>query len=162
MAISLPGPDQKARLVSYFTTDPASEKYVLGCEPYYSSQRLEGYGLVLRQLSKANNDYTTFYFAGESDGSGFRLKWGQDQSLFLTFINVRNQLYLNSDPLYRAAHYSIFTIDAVKNDDTWFALNNFNKQWVVDVKGATTADKTPCISWQWNGGDNQVWRAETV
>lgn len=161
MGITLPGPGVKARLVSYLTTDPALEKYVLGYVPF-GGARQEGYMLVLRHLSQANNDSTTFTFDGQSDGSGFRLRAGGDTSQFATFINVRNQLYLESASNFLTADYSIFTIDAVKGDGPWFALNNFNKKWVVDIKGGGNADKTPIISWDWNGGDNQIWRAETV
>jgi Ricin-type beta-trefoil lectin domain-like len=47
-------------------------------------------------------------------------------------------------------------------DGRWFALNNDNHSYVVDVQGGATADNTPVLSWKWNGGDNQIWRAEIV
>lgn len=157
----IPGTGFRARLISYLTTDPASEKYVLGCVPYFAGSRQEGYFLALRRLSQANNNSTTFFFDWENNLSGFRLRWGSDQSKFATWTGHDSPLYLNSDPQFLTKDSSLFTTDSVK-DGRWSALNTSNHSYVLDVKGGTTADNTPVLQWKWNGGDNQVWRAEMV
>jgi hypothetical protein len=70
----------------------------------------------------------------------------------------------------------IFTVDFV--DGCWFALNNASKDRVVDVYRGTENGGTwdtggdgqrppfyatiPIIAFAWNGGANQIWRANTT
>ncbi len=53
-----------------------------------------------------------------------------------------------------------FTVDFV--DGCWFALNNSEHGVVVDISGSGTEENTPIIAFAWNGGHNQIWRAQTV
>ncbi len=118
--------------------------------------------LVLRRLSQVtDSDTAAFYFDGQSDGRGFGLRWAKDRTQFATVVNQRTQVYLASANNFLTDSYSILTVDSVK-DGNWFALNNNDHKWVLDAKGARNADKTPIITWEWNNGDNQIWRAEAV
>jgi hypothetical protein len=157
MAFTLPADGGRLRLVSYLSTNDT--KYVIGCVPMYGTNRIEGYRTVLRPAANINDDTATFIL--RTDPLGFRLYWAQDPKWFLTWINTRINLYLNWADNYLDHTYSIFTVDSVK-DGNWFALNNYNHQWVVDVDHSGTADNTKVISWEWNGGDNQIWRPESA
>ncbi|HEY6816803.1 MAG TPA: hypothetical protein VI168_14795 [Croceibacterium sp.] len=52
----------------------------------------------------------------------------------------------------------VFTVDMVQGP--WFALNNYDHSRVADVKESATAEGSAVIAWGWNGGANQIWRAQ--
>jgi hypothetical protein len=153
MPINMPGKDIPVRLVSYLTTHPESKDttYVLGL--------VDGFGLALRHLSLANDDSTTFYLDG--DWSDFRMYAGQDRSKFLMWGNPQSDFRFSNNKNFLVPQVTFLSIDAVKADP-WFALYDWNHQWVVDVAASHTADKSRIVSWKWNGGDNQIWRMEPV
>lgn len=53
-----------------------------------------------------------------------------------------------------------FQVDMV--DRCWFALNNQARTRVADVAHGNTAHGSAVVSWPWNGGENQKWRAQIV
>lgn len=58
----------------------------------------------------------------------------------------------------RGPDMEIFTIDMV--DSVWFALNNSDHSLVADVSGSDTGEGNQIIGYEWNGGHNQMWRAQ--
>lgn len=60
---------------------------------------------------------------------------------------------------YRPEQF-IFTIDMVQSP--WFALNNHDHSFVADVDKSATSQGTSILAWGWNGGANQIWRAQVV
>jgi hypothetical protein len=56
--------------------------------------------------------------------------------------------------------YSKFTVDFV--DGPWFALNTPDRTLVADISESGTAEGSPIIGFPWNGGANQIWRAQRV
>jgi hypothetical protein len=54
-----------------------------------------------------------------------------------------------------------FTVDMLDGGH-WFALNNHDKSYVVDVAESNTSRNARLLAFKWNGGDNQRWRAEIV
>ncbi|WP_271068724.1 hypothetical protein [Caulobacter sp. NIBR1757] len=54
----------------------------------------------------------------------------------------------------------LFSIDWVKGGPPWFALNNSSHSQVADISGGDTTQDNDILSWSWNGGANQIWRAE--
>ena len=153
MAINMPGKDDPVRFVSYLTTHPeAKDKtYVLGIA--------DGFELVLRHLSLADDASTTFYVDG--GWSDLRLYSGQDRSKFVIWGNPQDDLRFSNNKNFLIPQATFLSIEAVKADP-WFALYNWNRQWVVDVAASHTDDKSRVVSWKWNGGDNQIWRMEPV
>lgn len=64
-----------------------------------------------------------------------------------------------------AAHYdgtaeTGFCVDFVEG--CWFALNNVFRNRVVDIRESRRDRNTPIISFPWNGGHNQIWRAQKI
>ncbi len=55
----------------------------------------------------------------------------------------------------------IFTVDML-DGSCWFALNNHDRTRVADVSKSDTTEGNPIIGFEWNGGDNQRWRAQIV
>jgi hypothetical protein len=53
-----------------------------------------------------------------------------------------------------------FAVDFV--DGCWFALNDVFHLQVADIQGGAKEANTPIISFPWNGGHNQIWRAHKV
>jgi hypothetical protein len=56
---------------------------------------------------------------------------------------------------------SWFAVDML-DGGCWFALNNSTREAVADVNGSQTFEGAPITGWDWNGGDNQRWRAQIV
>jgi len=61
-------------------------------------------------------------------------------------------------------------IDSGNNDacwidslgDPWFALNNWDRNRVVDIYEYDTSSGAQIDAFSWNGGDNQWWRGQVV
>ena len=45
-------------------------------------------------------------------------------------------------------------------EQCWFALNDPYHGAVVDISESGTGEGNPVISFSWNGGANQIWRAQ--
>ena len=54
----------------------------------------------------------------------------------------------------------VFTVDFVNG--CWFALNNYDHSYVADIYESDTTEGTTIQPYHWNGGDNQIWRAQIV
>ncbi|RDZ25970.1 hypothetical protein [Lysobacter silvisoli] len=54
-----------------------------------------------------------------------------------------------------------FKVDFLQGD-CWFALNDFDRDQVVDISESGTAEGNAIIAFPWNGGANQIWRAQAV
>jgi hypothetical protein len=152
-------PGASVRFFSYLGAD-----FVLGAA---QDSRDHYYKTALKHLSNGNNNHTTTFIIEAAEQDCFRLKWAQNPKTYLTWNSHTQKLILSDYIGYRVggigtnAEVSLFRVDAVK-DGNWFALNNLQRQSVLDLSGSITAENNPVISWQWNGGDNQIWRTEAV
>lgn len=119
----------------------------------------------VHRLSLGSND-TAVLRADAVDG-GFTLSWADQPGCFLYWtdgqfglFDDRPQPSLLSSVMGDQSYDKTFTIDWV--DGCWFALNNHDHSRVADVRGASSDERTPIVSFGWNGGDNQIWRAQAV
>jgi hypothetical protein len=156
-------PGARVRFFSYI-----GGEYVLGIGP----DRWGSPKTVLKHASTSNDHTTTFIIEAAERGC-FRLKWGQDPRQYLSWHNPYSQLWLSDYIGYHAppstgqeeitpsSTISLFRVDAVK-DGNWFALNDLERQHVLDIDHGYTGVDTLVYSWPWNGGDNQIWRTEAV
>jgi|APAra7269097235_1048549.scaffolds.fasta_scaffold01420_12 hypothetical protein len=119
------------------------------------------YFIGVRRMS-LGDDGATVLVAEAAPGGTFTLGWGADPGCLLIWgdggFSLSNDRVpmddMSGDPSTR------FTIDFV--DGCWFALNNPDHDRVADIAGEHTDERTPIIPWSWNGGSNQIWRAEAV
>lgn len=97
----------------------------------------------------------------------FTLSWADDPWLQDHPGSPKSCLAWTDDrfELTNAAHYdgtgqTGFCVDFV--DGCWFALNNVFRNRVVDIRESKRDRNTPIISFPWNGGHNQIWRAQKI
>jgi hypothetical protein len=159
MTITMPGKDVPVRLVSYLTThaEKDSTTCVLGVRQITGQAPM----LVLRHLSQAKDDTTTFYVDSQADPIGIRLYWGKDRSMFIVWGNVKDQCFLSNAKRQLVREASIFPLEGAKADP-WFTLNDWEHRFALDVAAGKTDDMTPILIWPRNHGDNQIWRLEPI
>ncbi|RZJ47129.1 MAG: hypothetical protein EON87_01990 [Brevundimonas sp.] len=117
------------------------------------------------RLSLGGNE-TTVLRADAIDG-GFTLSWADQPGCFLYWTDGQFGLFddragtgLVASIVGAQTYDKTFTIDWV--DGCWFALNNHDHSRVADVRGGSSDERTQIVSFGWNGGDNQIWRAQAV
>lgn len=148
---------RRIRLISYL--DPDVALGVIGNENGWSDAGVH-------RLSNGSTDETIF-IAGVAEGSKsrmFYLAWVSDPYQALSMEgNAAGGLRLvpispsdDGDPTY----YPEF--QAQWQNGCWFVLSAFGTSQVVDICKSGTAEKTPVIAFQANGGANQTWRAQDV
>ena len=115
----------------------------------------------VQRLSSGGPDSSVLR-AEASAGDTFTLGWDADPGCLLCWGGDAFELSNDKSVLDDASQSPAarFTVDFV--DGCWFALNNPDRDRVVDVSRFGTAERTPIIPFGWNGGDNQKWRAEAV
>jgi hypothetical protein len=116
------------------TNGPAPDATIFTCE------QIDG-GFVLSQQ--------------EAEFGGPLMLWWGPGALYTPEELLRSDTVTSSEPDQR-----IFTVDFVNG--CWFALNNFDHSYVADVKQSVTTEGNDVIPFHWNGGDNQIWRAQIV
>lgn len=146
------------RIISNLST--ADTTYVIGAVPRMVRGQQNGYDIVLRPLSAAQND-TTLFSIEPHGAEGFRLKWGGSSQpyRYLAWGTRGGPIHFQDQEAFLTKENTYFTVDSVR-DGNWFALNDYRHGSVVDVDHSGTADKTPINSHRWNDGDNQCWRFE--
>jgi hypothetical protein len=157
---------RRLRLISYMDPDIALGLHAArpsggsGFIGEIGALALEAF-IGVRRLS-LGDDGATVLVAQAAQGDTFTLGWGADPGCLLMWGGGGFSLSNDRSPLDDAAGSAgaEFTVDFV--DGCWFALNNPNRDRVVDIEGARTDERTPIIPWSWNGGANQIWRAEAV
>lgn len=142
------------RLISYLDPDVA-----LGVFPPDADSN-GAHCVRVHRLSSWDPNRTALmaYAAGPT---AFSLSPTDDLSQYLTWETGANGLML-LQPMPDPGNGEIvfappFEVDFVQ--DCWFALNNFDHSQVVDISESGTAESNPIISFPWNGGANQIWRA---
>lgn len=148
-------PGNTVRFHSYMNSD-----VVLGLQEDPGSNHSAWSTLVRRPSSFGVSNQTAFHV--EAADGGFRLRW-LGLGHYLLWWDPRHPLQAmeagNAVRFYNTQ--TIFTYDAVE-DGNWFALNNHNKTYVLDVAGLIQEPGTQILSWPWNGGVNQIWRTELL
>jgi hypothetical protein len=81
------------------------------------------------------------------------LQWQQNTLDDATLIGLYDW-----DPANPLSWFAVDMLDG----GVWFALNNSTREAVADVNGSQTFEGAPVTGWDWNGGDNQRWRAQIV
>lgn len=145
------------RLISYLDPDVA-----LGVFPP-DSDSLGAHCVRVYRLSSGDPSRTRLT-AYSASPIAFSLSPSDDLSQYLTWQTGANGLMLfqpmpdpgNGDLVFAPP----FKVDFVQ--DCWFALNNFDRDSVVDISESGTAEGNAIISFPWNGGANQIWRAQTA
>lgn len=157
---------RRLRLISYMDPDIALGLHAARFTSSDSSFIGEVETLALesfvgvRRLSLGDDGATVLVAQGAA-GDTFTLGWAADPGCLLvwggqfTLSNDRVALAATADD--PATH---FTVDFV--DGCWFALNTPDRDRVADIEGGRTDERTPIIAFSWNGGSNQIWRAEAV
>lgn len=119
----------------------------------------------VHRLSLGSNE-TTVLRADAVDG-GFKLSWADQPGCYLFWTDGQFGLFddrsntgVVASVLGAQSQDNVFTVDFV--DGCWFALNNRDHGRVADVRGGSSDERTPIISFGWNGGDNQIWRAQAI
>lgn len=107
-----------------------------------------------------NGDFTVFTITKTSEGFGLNNHadlgwWSNDDGRGHSGVYVGYPNHMVTQPY----DYG-FTVDFVNG--VWFALNNHDHTRVVDVKESDTTEGNQVIGFEWNGGDNQIWRAQLV
>ena len=154
--------------------DPANfEASMANCRTLNSSvgvHRLSTGDPTSTMLRAARRDANTFSLAWECDP--FTISAGDYPGMPFLFwpgsgdsYETRGKQLQLSNPMDRVSEgtsmmRSGFTVDFV--DGCWFALNDTDHGVVVDITESRTAENTPIIAFAWNGGHNQIWRAQTV
>lgn len=133
----------------------------------YSGLQVDGNGNVMDTMTvfaqhlpvDPQADNTRFVIRPTGDGVTFRLDlcdgpegwqvWGMEYEDYTEPLKVLPQ---NAGTAFR--------VDFVQ--DCWFALNFADGSQVADIKECNPAQWTPIIMFPWNGGDNQIWRAEVA
>jgi hypothetical protein len=141
------------RFISYLDPD-----VVLGGKIYEGSSP-QTYECCVQRLSKNANDSTGFWV--EQVGDAYRFKWAANPLRYLSWFNGPYHSAVLLDPFSQNYSDVLCKIDPVK-DGNWFALNHSDKDFVLDCYGSDTTVGNRCGAWAWNGGDNQIWRTETV
>lgn len=145
------------RLISYLDPDVA-----LGVFPP-DDDSLGAHCVRVHRLSSGDPDRSVLmaYSAGPV---AFSLSPGNDLSQYLTWQTGNNGLML-LQPMPDPGNGQLvfappFELDFVQG--CWFALNNADHSCVVDVSESGTAQRNPIIPFEWNGGANQIWRAQAL
>lgn len=120
-----------------------------------------GYGPAVLRSRKQLNDRTTMWSVYYRNETQFQLRWAESPNLYLGWNMSNDALRLTADEYAINGLRTIFTIDDL-DPSPWFALNNFEKSRVVDVRRSEMYDGNHILSFPWNGGDNQKWRAEVI
>jgi len=152
------------RLISYLNPDVAIGAFAGAIDGAYA--------LGVRNVSAGEPEKTVFLvdnspFFGEEL---FALSWPAASNVNMFWADNGSTLelgaYYDSNGHVRIdAHPdedfdpTAFAVDFV--DGCWFALNDRTRNHVVDCSGSGTAETNPIVSWPWNGGENQMWRAAT-
>lgn len=112
-------------------------------------------------------DNATAVLRADAIDGGFSLSWADQPGCFLYWTDGQFGLFddRSGGGLIGAiagpqSYDKTFTIDWV--DGCWFALNNHDHSRVADVRGGSSDERTQIVSFGWNGGDNQIWRAQAV
>lgn len=116
----------------------------------------------VQRLSAGDPDSTVFLARLGEDGQNFGLAWAGDPNCVLEWEGGTLGIRDNYAPfmVMSDGRDANFTLDFV--DGCWFAMNVPDRTRVVDICGERTDDLTPIILHPWNGGANQIWRAEAV
>lgn len=95
------------------------------------------------------------------DGSGYFYPLGfpTERGAPISMVDGVDDFQLRNDEDRRLAMPES-TIDFV--DGCWFALNNYDRSMVADVYESGTTSGNQIICFPWNGGDNQIWRAQNL
>lgn len=178
--------DVLIRLVSYL--DPDVALGVHASRPGWDMNDIEGSmtrcrtlnsSVGVHKISAGDPTFTSMLRASRRDGETFTLAWENDPFIALnTEYGGKPFLYWPSGDKYEAKGKQMllsnpmeqgeganmvqngFTIDFV--DGVWFALNNPDHSLVADITESRTAESTAIVAFPWNGGQNQIWRAQTV
>ncbi len=152
-------PGARVRFISYLNPD-----CILGATG--SEFGTKPNNAVLKNLSTTNNSTTIWAIEAGVDGL-FKVRWTQEKDSYLKSMGGLSPMLIGSDlSLVRTlkgefSKMGMFRADPVK-DGNWFALNQYDGNRVMDVRGSSTAAGTQILSYPWNGGDNQIWRTELV
>ncbi|HEY0601055.1 hypothetical protein [Brevundimonas sp.] len=150
---------RRIRLISYLDPDVA-----LGC--FDSSDGAGWPRLGVHRLSSGDPDRTVFqtgrqphfsegdFYMIWTDEAGCVVSMEGDSDGCLTCIPITGGD--DGDP----PDYPGFTADFVNG--CWFALNDSLGIQVVDISESGTGEQNPVIAFKWNGGPNQIWRAQDV
>lgn len=147
--------NKRIRLISYL--DPDVALGVFPPTPDSSGWSVAG----VHRLSAGSPGQTVMRVNALGPGR-FSLAWDADTSQYLSWEGATSgQLILEQlsqpqdgdrvDP-------PEFALDFVEL--CWFALNDPYHGAVVDVSESGTGEGNPVISFSWNGGANQLWRAQ--
>lgn len=178
--------DNLIRLVSYL--DPDVALGVHASRPGWDMNDIEGSmsrcrklnaSVGVHKISAGDPNFTSMLRASRRDGETFTLAWENDPFItlntqyggkpFLYWPNgdqyeAKGKQMLLSNPMDQGEGVNMiqngFTIDFV--DGCWFALNNPDHNLVADITESRTAENTAIVAFPWNGGHNQIWRAQTV
>ncbi|MGH8082683.1 MAG: hypothetical protein ACREP7_19055 [Lysobacter sp.] len=145
------------RLISYLDPDVA-----LGVFPP-DADSAGAHCVRVHRLSSGDPDRTALMTYSVSP-IAFSLSPANDLSQYLTWETGANGLML-LQPMPDPGNGDVVSGPAFKVDfvqDCWFALNDFNRDSVVDISESGTAELNPIISFPWNGGANQIWRAQAL
>ena len=153
------------RFVSYIDPDIVLGLTAPRVQTY--NNYLTNRGVGVRHRSKLGNSNEGVWMIASDQGTGlpasecipgFQIVSNAQSNLYLT--NIENNLYTAlSDVQPPDVNCGFWFVDWVK-DGTWFALNNKDHSRVFDISRSDTTEGNDVILFPWNGGDNQVWRAE--
>ena len=155
-----PTEEGPVRVVSYLTDRPDLVKLVMGGVVDKSDSTTEGYALVLRWLSHADDESTMFYWGTETLGTRVlhRLRWAKDPDVFVSWPQYPKQpcRLLPRQP-------GFFFAPEIKAKPWFIALTDPDRRpMAFDVTASNSRDMTPILMWPRNDGDNQIWRIEPV
>lgn len=149
--------NKRIRLISYLDPDVA-----LGVFP--PTPDSSGWSVAAVHRLSAGSGGQTLMRVNALGRSAFSLAWDGDTSQYLSWEGtasdqlVLEQLTQPQDGDHIAPPE--FAVDFV--EQCWFALNDPYHGAVVDISESGTGEGNPVISFSWNGGANQIWRAQWV
>ena len=118
-------------------------------------------GCCVHNLTNPSPSETIFTIAGAENGY-FTLRTAREVYLFWGYGPPGRPARLTWYLAGMASEWSRFRFTVDMLDGCWFALNRVDREVVADVEYSRTAEGTPVIAYEWNGGHNQYWRAQLI